>query len=122
MGPQVPDLRGLFLRGYGSQAYAQVNGTTVGVTTTLHTSGQLGQVQGDAARQLTGSSGYNSMHGQSTGIGTGALNFVRHSSAGGSTNGYPSGAITIDSALVTPTAAENRPVNTAVRYLLRARP
>lgn len=26
IGPQVPDLRGLFLRGYGSQVYAQDNG------------------------------------------------------------------------------------------------
>lgn len=55
VGPTVPDLRGLFLRGYGSQAYAQNNGTTVGVTSTLHSSGQLGQVQGDATRRVAGS-------------------------------------------------------------------
>ena len=30
MGGQVPDLRGLFLRGYGAQSHAQNNGSTVG--------------------------------------------------------------------------------------------
>lgn len=55
MGGNVPDYRGLFLRGRGSQVYAQDNGTTVGVTETLHASGQLGQVQGDATRGIEGS-------------------------------------------------------------------
>ena len=54
MGPTVPDLQGLFLRGYGSQTYAQVNGTAVGLTSTMHTSGPLGQEQGDAARNIYG--------------------------------------------------------------------
>ena len=53
LGGQVPDLRGMFLRGYGSQAHAQNNGSTVGITTTTHSSGALGQVQGDALRPIT---------------------------------------------------------------------
>ena len=118
MGPNVPDLRGLFLRGYGSQAYAQNNGSTVGVTSTLYASGQLGQVQGDGNRRFTGTIG------PSIDAGSGGIVY------GGGDAGYMvMGAahfVTayhyIDSARVFPTAPENRPVNVAVRYLVRARP
>ena len=114
----MPDLRGLFLRGYGSQAYAQNNGTTVGTTSTLYASGQLGQVQGDGYRRFTGTIG------PSIDAGSGGIVY------GGGNAGYMvMGAahfVTayhyIDSARVLPTAPENRPVNTAVRYLVRARP
>ena len=44
MGGQVPDLRGLFLRGYGAQSHAQNNGTIIGITETLHRSGILDSV------------------------------------------------------------------------------
>ena len=122
VGPNVPDLRGLFLRGYGSQSYAQNNGSMVGVTATLHSSGQLGQVQGDATRQI---------YGQVTNVGA----VSGHSSSGamysktqfGYANDYngskddPGIILQIDSERITPTAAENRPVNQAVRYLMRAR-
>jgi len=53
-GGRTPDMRGMFLRGNGSQAHAQNNGSTVGTTTTTHESGALGQVQGDAMRNITG--------------------------------------------------------------------
>ena len=43
MGANVPDVRGLFLRGYGSQTHAQNNGSTVGITSTTHSSGALGK-------------------------------------------------------------------------------
>ena len=39
MGDKVPDLSGLFLRGYGSQAHTKNNGVNIGVTETIHTSG-----------------------------------------------------------------------------------
>ena len=123
LGGQVPDLRGLFLRGYGSQVHSQNNGSTVGVTATLHSSGQLGLVQGDATRQI---------FGQVTNVGA----VSGHSSSGamysktqfGYANDYngskddPGIILQIDSERITPTATENRPVNTAVRFLVRARP
>jgi len=118
VGPQVPDLRGLFLRGYGSQSHVQNNGAIIGVTSTLHSSGALGQVQGDGNRRFTGTIG------PSINAGSGGIVY------GGGNAGYMvMGAahfVTayhyIDSARVLPTAPENRPVNQAVRYLVRARP
>ena len=69
---RVPDYQGMFLRGYGSQAYYQVNGGLensndsrgkygdsapyrYGInvkTKTLHESGNIGQIQGDATRDF----------------------------------------------------------------------
>ena len=40
----------------------------------------------------------------------------------GDTHGEGYGSMDFDASLVVPTAEENRPVNMAVRYLIRARP
>ena len=117
VGSQVPDLRGLFLRGYGPQAHTQNNGSTVGITTTTHSSGALGQVQGDSTRNVTGrigpsidagSSGIVYRNGQSGHM----VPFAAH---------YAMAFHHIDISRTVPTANENRPVNTAVRFLVRAR-
>lgn len=120
IGHQVPDLRGLFLRGYGSQAHIQNNGTTVGVTSTLHSSGQLGQVQGDASRNIVGSFG-----AKSRGMGYEASGVINSLGMGGGahmTDGWGSERFQFDVSRVVPTSVEIRPVNVAVRYLIRARP
>ncbi len=52
MGSKVPDLRSLFLRGYGEQAHTLNNGANIGETETVHTSETLGTVQGDAFREM----------------------------------------------------------------------
>ena len=118
----MPDLRGLFLRGYGSQAHVQNNGTTVGVTSTLHESSQLGEVQGDATRQLNGSLSTGQMNASVSG----PFGYRTISNGAHWMGEYASGVSLvekfIDTARVTPTANETRPVNTAVRYLVRARP
>jgi hypothetical protein len=115
----VPDLRGLFLRGYGSQAYAQNNGSTVGVTSTTHSSGALGSVQGDAIREVSGrfkgEAGFFEFSGafspaEYTGYDDGSTPMTRR------------GGAYFNASRVTPTADEIRPVNTAVRYLIRALP
>ena len=117
---RVPDLRGMFLRGHGSQSHVQNNGSTVGVTSTLHQSGPLGVMQGDAARGISGTVPTDGgLAGNATGpfTATTAGNFRAHGS-------YNWGAnwVGFDTSRVTPTAPENRPANMAVRYLIRALP
>ncbi len=48
VGGHTPDLRGLFLRGHGSH-------TSTHYGTVTHKSAELGQVQGDAIREIWGS-------------------------------------------------------------------
>ena len=121
LGGRVPDLRGLFLRGYGSQSHAQNNGSTVGVTSTTHASGALGQVQGDAIRNISGF--IEDLHLGDFGTSSGAFFWQQHGNYGtslGGKNRY--GNQTLDTSRVVPTSTEIRPINVAVRYLVRARP
>ena len=118
------------MRGYGSQAHSQNNGSLVGITSTAHSSGAFGQVQGDSTRKVEGALGVVSI-GSSV-----DLEFVNPSKSIFVTNfiyrnswsTYGNGAgnntfrMNIDNARVVPTSNENRPVNMAVRYLIRARP
>ena len=116
MGARVPDLRGLFLRGHGSQSLSQNNGSTIGVTSTLHRSEQLGQIQGDATREISGD--VNADGGYT--LGTGPFFSLGWSTArphGQYTGSYQT---KFDSSRIVPTANEIRPVNMAVRYFIRA--
>ncbi len=93
------------------------------MTATLHESGPLGQVQGDAIRRMAGrTGGFEAGDGHSWGDGV----FQGDGRGGeGSGNGDDSGIQNVynfDSSRVGPTAPENRPVDTAVRYLIRALP
>lgn len=103
MGGKVPDLRGLFLRGVGGSSAA------------------LGVIQGDAIRNVTGTfdSRVAGMWREGTGpFRVGESGGHKVSVDGG---GYPY-SVSFDLSRSVPTAEENRPVNQAVRYLIRARP
>ena len=100
MGGHTPDLRGLFLRGHGGN------------------SAELGEQQGDAVRNVTGTVFSLGMANGGTGpfwsyvdghFGIGSGSYSKHTTR-------------FDLSRVVPTADENRPVNMAVRYLVRARP
>ena len=127
-GARVPDFSGLFLRGFGSQSHAQENGTTIGVTSTLHLSGALGQVQGDAGRSVTGAVHHNYMRHSSTTSGerfTGPFSETTTApltSPASSGYNYLNQGFDFDTSRVVPTANENRPANTAVRYIVKALP
>lgn len=105
VGGNVPDLRGLFLRGHGGNSAA------------------LGVRQGDATRAIRGEIG----SGHPFAGADKATGAFRRDGGSISTNwnvtwGAPAFIRTFDSSRVVPTAEENRPVNQAVRYLIRARP
>ena len=104
----TPDYRGVFLRGLGG------NSTS------------LGELQGDAIRNITGTMGGS--NAQSTGLwdyGTGVFyqfNQGRHSiSSQQEWYNYVSQGMGFDASRVVPVANENRPVNKAVRYFIKAK-
>jgi len=126
MGANTPNYQGIFLRGYGAQPNIQNNGFLVGVTQTFHQSGALGQLQGDAIRNITAT--------WTTGWADGYIPTVNISGAAG-TQGFlatqmlanPQAiqalqpyTVVFDSSRVVPIDIENRPINVAVRYLVRA--
>lgn len=103
LGGQTPDLRGLFLRGHGGNSAA------------------LGVQQGDAIRNITGEFGAKARgmwRTETSGV------FATSGTGGGShdSDGWGTEYFQFDVSRVVPTADENRPVNQAVRYLIRARP
>ena len=88
----VPDYRGVFLRGLGGN------------------SASLGELQGDAIRNITGNINANGVfYGQTIGAGD----------QGGEAGEYKK--YYFDASRVVPTANENRPINKAVRYFIKAK-
>lgn len=118
----MPDYRGVFLRGYGSQAHSQLNGSAVGVTSTLHQSGPLGQVQGDAIRPLSGNFSISDewMNNSSKQNGAFAYGGARTGSTDTRGGAYATAYINFNVSRIAPTDYEIRPANTSVRYLIRA--
>ena len=95
-------MRGLFLRGYGAQTSSHYGSV-------VHQSGELGMIQGDAIRNITGSSGDSPRsgvyyYGALAGGAGGARKFAGEGLRGRS-------ALNFDASRVVPTASENRPVN-----------
>lgn len=104
----TPDYRGVFLRGLG--------GNSAG----------LNQLQGDAIRNITGTMGGSAA--DKAGIwdyGTGVFyQFNKNRSSveySGTWYSYVSQGMGFDASRVVPTAEENRPINKAVRYFIKAK-
>lgn len=111
----IPDYRGLFLRGQGSQT---VDGT-------VHTSPAVGTKQGDAIRNIYGSFVADDV----VGLGgydfnsppSGAFKAVKNMNYDAKSRGEPQGwLVSFNASYVVPTAEENRPVNATVRFLIKA--
>jgi hypothetical protein len=114
----TPDYRGVFLRGYGSTVSTHYG-------TVIHSSGNLGELQGDAIRNITGN--MSNTNGGTAGVwdpSSGAfqtINLGRRSIlASNDYYSYIGNGISLSSDRVVPVANENRPINRAVRYLIKA--
>ena len=120
---RVPNYGGLFLRGFGSQTHTQQNGILYGVTMTRHSSDRLGVVQGDGIRNITGNLPIGNNVGSTSNLAiTGAFTYFTPANVQGyATTDSNNVRVSFNASLVVPTASENRPANTAVRYLIRAR-
>ncbi|XVK27629.1 tail fiber protein [Pectinatus frisingensis] len=107
----VPNYQGLFLRGLGGNSEA------------------IGNIQGDAIRNITGTldSGNSMTELQlfgETPTTTGVFeNFDWFHGSNGADEGnyYRANGLSFDASRVVPTANENRPINTAVIYLIKAK-
>ncbi len=84
-----------------------------------HGSGALGQVQGDAIRNIKGRFDNASMASAAWEAFTPEPRVGQTAPLGGNTS---ADYFDFNAANVVPTATENRPINMAVRYLIRARP
>lgn len=118
----VPDYRGLFLRGLGS--VTTINSKYGNVT---HTSSNLGVIQEDAIRNITGQTGgYEGLRNNNGTIGSCVDSGCFKQGSTNIVNGYcendtfDTDIHLFDASYVVPTADENRPVNTAVRYMIKA--
>ena len=104
----VPDYRGVFLRGYGSH-------TSTHYGTVTHSSDALGVLQGDAIRNITGNVSTSMDYADN--ILFKKLSLLRTFDRDGGGNVH---ATSFDVSRVVPTSNENRPINIAVRYLIKA--
>ena len=112
VGSNVPDYRGVFLRGYGSQ-------TSTHYGTVTHSSAALGELQGDAIRNIYGSfhvsrRAWNEASGAFFGR---TYNSSDWKSGSGDNHQHE---YTLDASRVVPTANENRPINKSVNWIIKA--
>ena len=115
----TPDYRGMFLRGLGSQSFSQLNGSRNGVTSTVYSSGDIGDIQGDAIRNITGAlhMGHLDFY-----LGNGVFSYQYGNVANyGVAEWSKTVGIYLDASYMVPVADENRPINKAVRYLIKAK-
>lgn len=111
----TPNYQGMFLRGYGSQVSTHWG-------TVTHSSDGLGAMQGDAIRNITGS--IRAIFTTDSRSADSAFYLSSDVSMGVNNSGDQSDrnvAYTFDASRVVPTANENRPINKAVRYLIKAK-
>ena len=116
IGTTVPDYQGIFLRGHGSQVSSHYG-------TVTHSSAGLGELQGDAIREIWGWFPELISQGSTT-VTYGAMSYGSPWSKGAHekySGDWMKRSADFYASRVTPVAGEIRPVNRAVRYLIRAR-
>ena len=116
VGGNVPNYQGVFLRGYGGQ-------TSYHYGAVGHWSAGLGELQGDGIREIWGELSYlpRSRDGEVGQSGSLAFWNEGRNQWMNDAGTAPSGAMNFYASRSTPVVGEVRPVNRAVRYLIRAR-
>ena len=116
VGWNVPNYQGVFLRGYGGQ-------TSYHYGAVGHWSAGLGELQGDGIREIWGELSYlpRSRDGEVDQSGSLAFWNEGRNQWMNDAGKAPSGAMNFYASRSTPVVGEVRPVNRAVRYLIRAR-
>ena len=116
IGWNVPNYQGVFLRGYGGQ-------TSYHYGVVGHWSAGLGELQGDGIREIWGELSYlpRSRDGEVGQSGSLAFWNEGRNQWMNDAGKAPSGAMNFYASRSTPVVGEVRPVNRAVRYLIRAR-
>ena len=116
VGWNVPNYQGVFLRGYGGQ-------TSYHYGAVGHWSAGLGELQGDGIREIWGELSYlpRSRDGEVGQSGSLAFWNEGRNQWMNDAGKAPSGAMNFYASRSTPDVGEVRPVNRAVRYLIRAR-
>ena len=114
VGSRVPDYRGIFLRGQGSQ-------TSTHYGTVTHSSAALGQLQGDGIRTIWGTFVGGDLSGHDNQGGSSGAFWPAGNAGVQEGDDYNQIRYSFDVSRVTPVVGEVRPVNRAVRYLIRAR-
>lgn len=116
VGSRVPDYRGIFLRGHGSQVSTHYG-------TVTHASASLGELQGDSIREIW--AWFPELIApRSSPVTHGAMNYGLPWSKGAHekySGDWMKRSADFYASRVTPVSGEIRPVNRAVRYLIRAR-
>lgn len=119
----LPDLRGLFLRGVSGDSG---NDEDADSRIVLHDNGgntgnNVGSYQGDAIRNIEGTWTQQLMKEYVTTIATGALQAWESSGTVNTSHGSGSnaGGIKLDASLVVPTGNDNRPKNAYVNYIIK---
>ena len=116
IGATVPNYQGVFLRGYGGQ-------TSYHYGAVGHWSAGLGELQGDGIREIWGELSYlpRSLDGEVGQSGSLAFWNEGRNQWMNDAGKAPSGAMNFYASRSTPVVSEVRPVNRAVRYLIRPR-
>ena len=116
VGGNVPNYQGVFFRGYGGQ-------TSYHYGAVGHWSAGLGELQGDGIREIWGELSYlpRSRDGEVGQSGSLAFWNEGRNQWMNDAGKAPSGAMNFYASRSTPVVGEVRPVNRAVRYLIRAR-